>query len=1081
MLSIDIRAKTAAPARWTRPALLALILAALLAALLLAGGGVFAPPPPANALVDGDSHDSGTGDFLPGPPAQGGGPGSPEDCEDDPDADCEGVAQGQGGAVGQSGQAQSYTVALTVSNVTPGSATLNIANHDYEAWYFKETSSTPCTDAKSAGSVKVTGLTGNTTYTYSAYSNNGCTNSLGSDASASFKTLPTSLTVSLVRDTTATLTIAGHTGDWYYQADAGPHNSCASAGSGVSSVALTGLSSTTAYAYTAYSDSACSDANKLATSAFTTEGFVPECDYLTLDLQFFGHLASQRYTHYVVGNRTGETLANVKVVVKSEVPVPDDSQYGYVGEDGLRVNRTGGDKATFSFSRFGGVTDGTGFAWVSVSGNTTLHHWLVPTLPTGASVDRALKRTQGYKWTGVIRDTVTLEHRAPGTGEALCRTERVFWIQGDGGAFGQDDTYEFKPVYGITELSVDNRFPAAGGAAANFKVAVEVQGGFNVNARVRHTPGLNIPTNPLPVITPAPTSPRTLALAEWKDYDATKGTGDFYIGSEEYTPKDPPTYEITLPLQLKTGEKASGQCVTVTLTGIPEAGRPYIPYERGLEYPIGASPYDDPSDNAATLCLGQPPAPSDPPAAGDVLPVLLTEGRADLLTMYGCVGKTVYPCDSTDTVELVIGGGDAAANAGLPYEYFQPEDVIVHIDDIAGRNKPDDETGIFWWSGSDVEKPHSGGANHGGILPGVAAKWHFECLTDKDPNTSPDDDPEYKSITIAIADIKDGQSNTIDHTPSAMIIGNLAQLKNRSSTWVDVDGSHGNKRSTFTVATFKPCGRTFSSVFEFGTLGTYKADITNGTKYQGTGGTETAYSDTRRYTFHVGPVAELSVADRGVEPAVSSGQAAYTLDLTNHGPDAAAAKVVVELPAGATGVTTVPAGLGTFLAAGTTAGVAHGPYWIWDAGEMPRLGDLRGAGRPQNRAVSLIVSGVTSGDATATVSNGNGACSVTSGGSTTVLTYVIWEADCKKVTGAAWKLTNPYKVCVDADNDIKLNVYPNPFDKATCEGPDDSPTGKQWHEGTVLDHRQGNNTATLTARTSGAGLRGRRRPIRPWC
>ena len=80
---------------------------------------------------------------------------------------------------------------------------------------------------------------------------------------------------------------------------------------------------------------------------------------------------------------------------------------------------------------------------------------------------------------------------------------------------------------------------------------------------------------------------------------------------------------------------------------------------------------------------------------------MLTEGLAQLFTLYGCVGKTTYPCDSTDTVEQVVGGKDAAVNAGLPYRYFQPEDVVVHIPDPAGRNKPTDETGIFWWSGSD--------------------------------------------------------------------------------------------------------------------------------------------------------------------------------------------------------------------------------------------------------------------------------------------------------------------------------------------------------------------------------------------
>ena len=47
-------------------------------------------------------------------------------------------------------------------------------------------------------------------------------------------------------------------------------------------------------------------------------------------------------------------------------------------------------------------------------------------------------------------------------------------------------------------------------------------------------------------------------------------------------------------------------------------------------------------------------------------------------------------------------------------------------------------------------------------------------------------------------------------------------------------------------------------------------------------------------------------------------------------------------------------------------------------------------------------------------------------------------------------------------------MYPNPFNETTCE----ATTGNEWHEGTVYDHRPGNNTVTLTPRTGGAGLAG---------
>ena len=78
------------------------------------------------------------------------------------------------------------------------------------------------------------------------------------------------LTVGSIGSTNAILTIANHTGDWYYKADKLPHNYCSSAQSGTTAI-LQSLSAGTTYTYKAYSDSACTTANLLATAtAFTT-------------------------------------------------------------------------------------------------------------------------------------------------------------------------------------------------------------------------------------------------------------------------------------------------------------------------------------------------------------------------------------------------------------------------------------------------------------------------------------------------------------------------------------------------------------------------------------------------------------------------------------------------------------------------------------------------------------------------------------------------------------------------------------------------------------------------------------------
>ena len=83
-------------------------------------------------------------------------------------------------------------------------------------------------------------------------------------------TAATTLSAGSIGATNAVLTIANHTGNWYYKADKLPHNYCSSAQSGTTAI-LQSLFAGTSYIYKAYSDSACTTANLLATAtAFTT-------------------------------------------------------------------------------------------------------------------------------------------------------------------------------------------------------------------------------------------------------------------------------------------------------------------------------------------------------------------------------------------------------------------------------------------------------------------------------------------------------------------------------------------------------------------------------------------------------------------------------------------------------------------------------------------------------------------------------------------------------------------------------------------------------------------------------------------
>ena len=96
------------------------------------------------------------------------------------------------------------------------------------------------------------------------------------DASVMFEVIATenaTLSAGSITASGATLTIANHSGDWYYKADKAPDNTCSSSAVTGTTKTLTGLSPVETYTYSAYSASGCADANLLATAAaFTTGG-----------------------------------------------------------------------------------------------------------------------------------------------------------------------------------------------------------------------------------------------------------------------------------------------------------------------------------------------------------------------------------------------------------------------------------------------------------------------------------------------------------------------------------------------------------------------------------------------------------------------------------------------------------------------------------------------------------------------------------------------------------------------------------------------------------------------------------------
>ena len=165
---------------------------------------------------------------------------------------------------------------ITVSNIAQTTATITLSNYPDDWWYRADTGpdATACKGPISgATDVNLTGLTAGTPYNYRAYDDNSClTSSSGGTASelafANFTTIEITLTASNVTGAGATLTIANHSGNWYYQ-HSGAGATCQGPVTG-NSQSLTNLTSGTSYTYSAYSDSGC--ASLLATAAAFTMG-----------------------------------------------------------------------------------------------------------------------------------------------------------------------------------------------------------------------------------------------------------------------------------------------------------------------------------------------------------------------------------------------------------------------------------------------------------------------------------------------------------------------------------------------------------------------------------------------------------------------------------------------------------------------------------------------------------------------------------------------------------------------------------------------------------------------------------------
>lgn len=240
--------------------------------------------------------------------------------------------------------------------------------------------------------------------------------------------------------------------------------------------------------------------------------------------------------------------------------------------------------------------------------------------------------------------------------------------------------YTFREVLGnyTVDVSVDDLAPAPG-EEVDCTITAGRTNPYTGSSGTSHTPPpidlkVDIDLTDGLTVTGTPTYGPTTNRADSVIYS----NGVFTIGTLQQGKER--TNSVTLPITVGANAVVNELCLTATLTGKP---------------PPGTRLYgDDPPDNVAKLCLGEPP---------DRI-VLFNSGETGLLTRYNCVGRTAYPCSTMNSVEFVVLGGTAAYDFGLPYQVFKPDKVIIHVPDPSSRaaSSEDGSSDLVWSTGYDT-------------------------------------------------------------------------------------------------------------------------------------------------------------------------------------------------------------------------------------------------------------------------------------------------------------------------------------------------------------------------------------------
>ena len=613
-----------------------------------------------------------------------------------------------------------------------------------------------------------------------------------------------------------------------------------------------------------------------------------------------------------------------------------------------------------------------------------------------------------------------------------------------------------RPDYRI-EVSVDDKEPSAGDTV-NFAVTVDrggnddgdflfrnfAEGCVNIALTGGLSAGTATTTKQL-TETSAPETDADSSFVASSSATALQQCGDTSEADGFYILPDPVTdqlYTMILPVTIDSSATVDEQCLTAEIFAFPPTGP--------------GDSLDNPHDNRVEYCFGYPALK------------VFDEGDVNPWTLFACkVQVDDNMCDTADEVDARVHASvivtPAEHGSSAVYEVFDNVTALIHVEDVAGR----------------VFDAHSGGVTDGTTVSWqTATNQHMDCTGTR-----------AGVITGIFRDpVNDYIDNWTKYVPTYKVSG-LEGGDPPGNTHVRGDGDC-NAYFLLTSATSFTSKLTSGLAFDvvsdqaipvfldFDELGTYivdfDADMEHATIDDDTDGNKDIFSATVRTIFHVGPLADLGVDDGGPSADVAADQVAFTVQgINNRDEDAESGNIVVELPAGTTGLTTVPAGTGTF------DGNASPPTWTWDI-HHPELADRRASkGLPEGEVVTLIVEGVTAGEtATAKVVYDPYEVCINSSGADVVASN---QTDCKTNSGN----TNVWHtaVCVNTADNETDSTYTT---EATCDAETDrewtedvcassgggilSPgsegTCYGWYSGTVFDLNERNNTATLTARTT---------------